>query len=151
MTTKTRNAPVRSVPKPSQRDANESRKLVDAVAKQLAVIEFDMAGNVLTANANFLQALGYQLDEIQGKHHRHFVDPAQAETSSYREFWARLNRGEPQTGDFLRIGKGGRQVWINATYFPITDDTGQPRKVVKFATDITEQRQLACRRPMRSG
>ena len=143
MTTKTRKAPVRRTPTQPQRDANESRKLVDAVAKQLAVIEFDMAGNVLTANANFLQALGYQLDEIQGKHHRQFVDPAQAETSAYRDFWARLNRGEPQTGDFLRIGKGGKQVWINATYFPITDNAGQPSKVVKFATDITEQRQFA--------
>ncbi|MGK0303785.1 MAG: methyl-accepting chemotaxis protein, partial [Planctomycetota bacterium] len=121
--------------------ANESGKLVEAVSQQQAVIEFDLAGNVVTANGNFCSALGYSLGEIQGKHHRVFVAPEYAASSEYREFWAKLNRGEPDSGDYLRICKGGGELWINATYFPITDESGKPVKVVKFATDITAQKQ----------
>lgn len=120
--------------------ANESGKLVAAVGQQQAIIEFDLEGNVVTANDNFCAALGYSLGEIQGKHHRTFVTPAYAASPEYREFWAKLNRGESDTGDYLRICKGGRELWINATYFPLTDESGKPVKVVKFATDITAQR-----------
>lgn len=126
-----------------QQLANEEHKLVDAMSAQQAVIEFDLAGIVQTANENFCNAMGYALSEIQGKHHRHFVSAEYAASPEYREFWARLNRGESDSGDYQRVAKGGREIWINATYFPITDETGKPVKVVKFATDITEQKKAA--------
>jgi methyl-accepting chemotaxis protein len=122
---------------------SESQKLVAAVGRQMAMIEFQLDGTVVTANENFCKSLGYTLGEIQGQHHRTFVTPEFARSAEYREFWAKLNRGESENGDYLRIGKGGKEVWINATYFPITDETGKPVKVVKFATDITAQRQAA--------
>jgi len=143
MTTKTRKPVTRSARGKGDREGNESRKLIEAVSSKLAVIEFDMNGNVLVANQNFQSTLGYSQDEIQGKHHRMFVDPSYAQSSAYRDFWAKLNRGEPDSGDYLRFGKGGKQVWINATYFPITDADGKPCKVVKFASDISEQRSSA--------
>jgi methyl-accepting chemotaxis protein len=120
--------------------AAEQGKLVDAMSSQQAVIEFDLSGIVLTANSNFCSALGYSLAEIKGQHHRQFVTPQHAESPEYREFWAKLNRGEADSGEYLRIAKGGREVWIHATYFPITDDSGKPVKVVKFAVDITNQK-----------
>jgi methyl-accepting chemotaxis protein len=108
-----------------------------AISKSQAVIEFDTDGTVITANQNFLNALGYSLPEIQGKHHSMFVEPAARETAAYREFWAKLNRGEYQAAEYKRIGKGGREVWIQASYNPILDRSGKVVKVVKFATDIT--------------
>ncbi|QJW96475.1 methyl-accepting chemotaxis protein [Frigoriglobus tundricola] len=108
-----------------------------AIRQAQAVIEFTPDGAVLTANANFLAALGYSLAEIQGRPHRMFVDPVYAAGPEYREFWAKLNRGEPVIADFLRFGKGGKEVWIRASYNPICDRTGRVVKVVKFATDIT--------------
>ena len=143
MATKTRAAARKGGSKTNTTAAGETRKLVDAMSSQLAVIEFDMDGTVRTANQNFLAVLGYSLAEIQGQHHRLFVDGAYAQSPAYRDFWAKLNRGEADRGDYLRVGKGGKQVWINATYFPITDESGRPYKVVKFASDITEQRSLA--------
>jgi methyl-accepting chemotaxis protein len=122
---------------------DESKKLLEAVGRQLAVIEFTMDGTIVSANRNFLDTLGYAGHEIEGQHHRMFVEPAYAGSGDYREFWSRLNRGEAQSGDFQRVGKGGKKVWINATYFPITDAKGEPCKVVKFATDITKQREIA--------
>ncbi len=98
-----------------------------------------MDGTVLTANGNFLKALGYSLGEIKGHHHRMFVDPSEQETPAYREFWASLNRGEYQAAEYKRIGKSGREVWIQASYNPILDLNGKPFKVVKYATDTTEQ------------
>ena len=124
----------------SNATAAEQRKLVEAMSGQQAVIEFDMAGNVANANANFCSTVGYTLGEIKGKHHSMFVKPDYAASLEYREFWAKLNRGESDSGDYLRVSKSGREIWINATYFPITDEAGVPVKVVKFATDITEQR-----------
>jgi len=103
------------------------------------VIEFAMDGTILTANDNILSAMGYQLDEVQGKHHRMFVDPAEQNSAEYREFWAKLNRGEYQQAEYKRIGKGGRQVWIMASYNPIPDLNGKPYKVIKYASDVTEQ------------
>lgn len=120
--------------------AGEHQKLVDAMSSEQAVIEFDLQGNIVTANDNFCAALGYSLQEIQGKHHRMFVTPELAASSAYQEFWAKLRRGESDSGDYLRIKKDGGEIWINATYFPITDENGHPCKVVKFATDITQQR-----------
>ena len=111
-----------------------------AISKSQAVIEFDMDGKVITANQNFLDALGYRLEEIQGKHHSMFVTPAMRESAEYRAFWASLNRGEHQAAEYKRIGKGGREVWVQASYDPILDRNGKPCKVIKFATDITAQK-----------
>jgi methyl-accepting chemotaxis protein len=110
-----------------------------AIDKSQAVIQFSLDGKVLTANQNFLDALGYRLDEIQGQHHSLFVQPSEKNSAAYRDFWAALNRGEYQSREFRRLGKGGREVWIQATYNPIIDTDGKPYKVVKFATDITAQ------------
>jgi methyl-accepting chemotaxis protein len=112
---------------------------IEAICKSQAVIEFQLDGTIVDANANFLNALGYSLGEIKGKHHSLFVDEAERGTAAYREFWAALNRGEFQAGEFKRIGKGGREVWIQASYNPILDLNGKPFKVVKYASDITRQ------------
>ena len=111
-----------------------------AVSRSQAVIEFSLDGTIITANENFLNALGYTLGEIQGKHHGMFVPPAERDSAAYREFWAALNRGEYQAAEYKRIGKGGKEVWILASYNPVMDEKGKPFKVVKFATDITAQK-----------
>jgi methyl-accepting chemotaxis protein len=120
------------------RTANFSGQ-IEAIGKSQAVIEFDMGGNVLTANENFLKTLGYSLGEIQGKHHRTFVTPGERDSEAYRAFWASLNRGEYQSGEYQRVGRGGREVWIQASYNPILDLNGKPHKVVKYASDTTAQ------------
>ena len=113
--------------------------MVAAVDRSQAIIEFDLDGTIRTANANFLDAVGYALGEVRGRHHRMFVDDAHADSAEYRAFWERLRAGEFQQGQFRRVGKGGREVWIQATYSPILDPDGKPTTVVKVATDITEQ------------
>ena len=110
---------------------------VAAISKSQAVIEFELDGTIVKANDNFLGAVGYRLEEIQGKHHGIFVDPSYRTSAEYREFWAKLNRGEYVAGEFKRFGKGGREIWIQASYNPILDETGKSFKVVKYATDIT--------------
>ena len=112
---------------------------IAAIGKSQAVIEFKMDGTIVTANDNFLKAMGYTLDEVKGKHHGMFVDDAYRQGSDYREFWAKLNRGEYVADEFKRIGKGGKEVWIQASYNPIMDLNGKPFKVVKYATDVTQQ------------
>jgi methyl-accepting chemotaxis protein len=109
-----------------------------ALSQTQAVIEFDLAGQVLTANENFLKAMGYALHEIQGRHHSIFVEPEHGRSEEYRRFWDALRRGEHQSAEYRRIGKGGREVWIQGSYNPILDPSGRPFKVVKFATDVTE-------------
>ncbi|MDJ0839967.1 MAG: PAS domain S-box protein [Acidobacteriota bacterium] len=111
---------------------------MDAVNKTQAVIEFDLDGTIITANRNFLDTMGYQLNEIVGQHHRMFVTPQEAGSESYRRFWEKLGRGEFESGEFKRAARGGRDVWLQAYYNPILDPEGKPFKVVKFATDITE-------------
>ncbi len=112
----------------------------DAISKAQAVIELGMDGTVLTANENFLTTMGYSLAEIQGKHHSMFVEPAARDSAAYRQFWEQLNRGEYQAAEYKRVGRGGREVWILASYNPVLDQRGTPFKIVKFATDITEQK-----------
>ena len=112
---------------------------IAAIGKSQAVIEFNLDGTIITANDNFLHALGYALPEIKGKHHSLFVEPAERDGAAYREFWAKLNRGEYQAGEYKRIGKGGREVYIQASYNPILDLNGKPFKVVKYASDVTRQ------------
>ena len=121
------------------RSMEESGK-VAAIGRAQAVIEFNLDGTIITANENFLGALGYSLPEIQGKHHSMFVAPAERESAAYREFWAKLNRGEFASGEYKRFGKGAKEVWILASYNPILDDAGKPFKVVKFASDVSEQK-----------
>ena len=122
--------------KPSQ----ELSAKLDALSKSQAVIEFNLDGTIITANQNFLGAMGYRLDEIQGKHHSVFVDPEFRESAEYKEFWEALGRGEFQSREFQRVAKGGRSIWIQASYNPLLDGHGKPFKVVKFASDITEQK-----------
>jgi methyl-accepting chemotaxis protein len=120
--------------------ARDAQAQVAAIDRSQAVIEFKMDGTIVTANQNFLDALGYRLDEIQGKHHRMFIPPEMHGSSEYQAFWAGLNRGEFQAAEYKRIAKGGREVWIQASYNPILDGAGKPVKVIKFATDITEKK-----------
>jgi len=124
--------------------ADSDSKLA-AISRAQAVIEFTLDGKIVDANENFLNALGYDLKEVQGQHHRMFVDRAYAESAEYREFWAAMARGEFHADAFKRYGKGGREVWIQASYNPIFDAHGNPVKVVKFATDVTAQRAAVSR------
>ena len=112
---------------------------IDAIRKSQAVIEFKLDGTIVEANDNFLQALGYSLGEIKGQHHSMFVEHVERTSAEYREFWTSLNRGQFQAGEYKRIGKGGKEVWIQASYNPIFDLNGKPFKVVKYASDVTSQ------------
>ncbi len=113
---------------------------IDAVDKAQAIIEFNLDGTVIKANTNFLSAVGYTSDEVKGKHHRIFCELTYANSEEYREFWNKLNRGEYVTGDFERKHKNGNSIWLQATYNPILDLNGNVYKVVKYATDITQQK-----------
>jgi methyl-accepting chemotaxis protein len=118
---------------------------IQAISKAEAVIEFDLDGTIRMANENFLKTMGYSLEEVRGKHHRMFAEPALAASPEYRHFWEKLGRGEFDAGQYKRLAKGGREVWLQACYNPILDASGRPVKVVKFATDITEQKRLSDR------
>ncbi len=124
----------------SSRPSSETISIFNALDKSQAVIEFDMTGKILNANANFLGAMGYTLDEIRNQHHSMFVDPLEKNSLEYREFWASLNRGEFQAAQYKRFAKGGKEIWIEASYNPIKDKSGRLIKVIKFATDITQDK-----------
>ncbi len=119
--------------------SREHEGLINALLRSTAVIEFNLAGEVLTANQPFLAGMGYRLEQIQGKHHRQFCEPEEYNSQAYQDFWARLNRGEYVAGRFKRIDSAGRTVWLEASYNPIVDQDNRLYKVVKFATVITEQ------------
>ncbi len=119
--------------------AQDNAGKLEAIGRVQAVIEFDLDGTIREANENFLNALGYTQDEIKGRHHSMFVDEAYRQSNDYRELWSSLNRGEFRAGEFKRIGKGGKELWIQASYNPIFDVDGKPVKVVKYATDVTMQ------------
>ncbi len=122
----------------AQKQANaESEGKINAISKSQAVIEFSLDGVILTANENFLTTTGYELSEILGKHHRMFCDPALAASEAYRDFWRKLGAGIYDTGEYKRVAKGGRELWLSASYNPIFDAEGRPFKVVKYATDVT--------------
>jgi methyl-accepting chemotaxis protein len=126
--------------KAAARDAERVRELeakVAAMERSQAIIEFKLDGTVISANPNFLATLGYTLAEIEGRHHRMFCEPAYVETQAYRDFWRALNNGEFNSDKYLRLGKGGRPVWIQASYNPVMGLDGKPYKVIKFASDIT--------------
>jgi methyl-accepting chemotaxis protein len=124
-------------------DSAEFEGKLHAIGKAQAVVEFDLEGRIITANDNFLAAVGYTLGEIKGQHHRMFVDPAYANSAEYRQFWEKLRRGEFDANEYKRIGKGGKEVWLQASYNPMFDMNGKPFKVVKFATDISKQKLAA--------
>ncbi len=124
----------------SDRELSDLRSKIAAIDKTQATIEFELDGTIVTANDNFLNAMGYSLDEVKGRHHGIFVDDQYRQSHEYREFWAKLGRGEPQAGEYRRLGKGGREVWIQGAYNPILDVHGRPLRVVKFATDITARK-----------
>jgi methyl-accepting chemotaxis protein len=119
---------------------------IQAIERAQAVIEFELDGTVITANENFLGIFGYRLDEIAGKHHRIFCEPSYVGSMDYAQFWQKLGRGEYESGEFKRIAKDGKEVWLQASYNPIFDIEGDPLKIVKFASDITldvQKRSLA--------
>jgi methyl-accepting chemotaxis protein len=124
-----------------QLELRELSAVSTALNRVQAVIEFDLQGTILHANENFLATVGYTLEEVRGKHHRMFCDPDYANTEAYRQFWERLGRGEFDRGEYRRVGRGGREIWINASYNPVMGDDGRPYKVIKFATDITAVKQ----------
>ncbi|MGU3494443.1 PAS domain-containing protein [Xanthobacteraceae bacterium A53D] len=119
---------------------SEALLKLSALEKAMAVIEFAPTGEVLDANANFLRLVGYALPEIQGRHHRLFVDPAEAGSAAYGDFWRGLGAGAFQQGEYRRIGKGGGEIWLQASYNPVVDNAGRVLKVVKFAADVTQQK-----------
>ena len=119
----------------------QMKGIVEAINRMYATIEFTMDGTVITANENFLNTMGYSLDEIKGRHHRLFCDPAYVSTGDYAAFWQKLNRNEVERGIYRCCAKGGREVWLRASYNPILDELGRPMKVVSFATDITGEKQ----------
>ena len=122
-----------------QQHEDDARGQLQAIAKVQAIIEFDLNGNILTANDLFLQTMGYSLAEVVGRHHSMFVQPHERQSPAYQHFWQKLALGHHDAGQYLRIGKAGRQVWIEASYNPILDAEGRPFKVVKFATNITRR------------
>lgn len=116
----------------------DSLRVLQALDKLQARIEFAADGKILTANDNFLSAMGYSLHEVQGQYHRMFVETVYGQSADYREFWARLGRGECQSGEFHRVGKGGKEIWIQGSYCPVMDEHNRVTKVVKYAVDVTE-------------
>ncbi|HEV7293624.1 MAG TPA: methyl-accepting chemotaxis protein [Devosia sp.] len=120
--------------------AAESEGQLNAIGRSQAVIEFDLLGNIVSANANFCAAMGYDLEELVGRHHSLFVTQDYARSAEYKAFWQRLGQGEFEAGEFRRLGKAGREVWIQASYNPIFDLEGKPYKVVKYATDVTARK-----------
>ncbi|SDG81007.1 methyl-accepting chemotaxis protein [Duganella sp. OV458] len=130
------NAPSQAI----QTQDIELQAIHAALNRVQAVIEFDLEGKILHANDNFLRAVGYTLDEVQGRHHAMFCEPEFAASPAYKQFWTHLAAGEFDQGEYKRLAKGGREIWINASYNPIMDADGKPYKVIKFATDITENR-----------
>ena len=121
----------------------EMRAKLEAFDRSQAIIEFKLDGTVITANKNFLNAMGYSLGEIQGRHHSMFIEPAERDSAAYRQFWGSLQRGEYQAWEFKRLAKGGREIWLQASYNPVLGRNGRPFKVVKLAADITEQKRAA--------
>ncbi|MFJ6326251.1 MULTISPECIES: methyl-accepting chemotaxis protein [unclassified Rhizobium] len=122
--------------------SSDASRILSAVSKSQAIIEFDLQGKILTANENFCRALGYDLKEIVGNHHRMFCEPTFVTTPAYQDFWARLGRGEHDAGTYKRFAKGNREIWIQASYNPVFRN-GKPVKVVKFAADVTETKKKA--------
>ena len=123
-----------------ERKSVEMNGLIRAVNSTLATIEFNLNGEILSANENFLNTMGYSLSEIKGRHHKIFISKEYAESEEYKKFWDDLKTGLPQLGEVKRIAKDGHDVWLNASYTPVLDHSGKPIKIIKFAQDITNQK-----------
>lgn len=123
-----------------RRNALDFGGQISAISKSQAVIEFNLDGTIINANENFTATVGYSLDEIRGKHHSMFTEPAHAVSAEYKAFWEKLNRGEFDSGEYKRLAKGGREIWLQASYNPIFDANGKPFKVVKYASEVTEEK-----------
>ena len=121
----------------SEIERQNARGILNAIDATYAFIEFDLSGNVLKANKNFLDTMGYQSSEIEGKHHRMFCEPAVYNSPAYQQFWRDLNDGKPQNGVFKRVSKSGQHISLQAVYAPVTDEMGRVFKVVNIATDVT--------------
>jgi methyl-accepting chemotaxis protein len=124
-------------------EAADQSGQIAAIGRSQAVISFGLDGVILSANENFLKTMGYTADEVVGRHHSLFVEPGYEKSSEYTAFWRRLRTGEFVSAEFRRIGKGGREVWIQASYNPIFDPQGRPYKIVKFASDITAAKTIS--------
>jgi PAS domain S-box-containing protein len=124
----------------NQLEVNKHQAIINAIDKSQGTIEFNLDGTIITANDNFLNVLGYSMDEVEGKHHRIFCEESYANSPDYKKFWEKLNRGEFDSGEYKRIGKNNRDVYIQATYNPIFDFNGKPLKIIKIATDVTKQK-----------
>lgn len=120
--------------------ADSTRAAWEALCKSQAVIEFDLEGRILWANDLFLEVMGYRFDQIRGQHHRMFCEPHLASSEAYRDFWRRLITGHIDAGLYKRIDSRGQPVWLQATYNPVLDDRGEPVHILKFATDVTQQK-----------
>ena len=139
-TTSARSTKPRTSATKAKSEAQAIKSQVEAINRSQAVIQFNLDGTIVTANDNFLGALGYTLEEIQGQHHRIFCDSDYTSSPDYTAFWQKLNRGEFDAGEYKRICKDGSEIWIQASYNPLLDDKGNPVGVIKFATDITAQK-----------
>ena len=115
------------------------RSIIEAINRSMAVIEFSLNGNILTANDNFVSTMGYRLDDIKGKNHRMLCRAEYIQSSEYAQFWERLNKGDFFSGRYMRLHKSGRIIWLHATYNPVFDEQGRLVKIIKFASDITAQ------------
>ncbi|MEM6656375.1 MAG: PAS domain-containing methyl-accepting chemotaxis protein, partial [Planctomycetota bacterium] len=127
-----------AVAEPTEQPADDSRSVIEAFSRSQAIIEFTPDGEILNANENFLSVVGYTLDEVRGRHHRMFVDPAEADSREYAAFWQGLAGGRFSVGEYKRFDKQGKEVWISASYNPVLDESGRVVKVIKIASDITE-------------
>ncbi|MCK5880998.1 MAG: PAS domain-containing protein, partial [Sinobacterium sp.] len=121
-------------------EADDVVSMFDSLNKVQGIIQFELDGTIITANSNFVGLTGYDLEEIKGQHHSMFVDEATKSSQEYKQFWERLASGEAISAEFKRIGKDGKEIWINASYNPVFDNNGKAYKVVKFATDITAEK-----------
>jgi methyl-accepting chemotaxis protein len=128
---------MKEVQKAKKMAAGDLLAIYQALDRVQAIIEFDLDGTVVSANENFLSIFGYELDDVIGKHHRIFCEPSYSESDEYAEFWKKLGRGEFHAAEFKRLAKGGRAIWLRASYNPVLDKKGEPIRVVKFATDVT--------------
>lgn len=124
----------------TEKSQEDLRLIIHALNKVQALIEFDPDGKVLYANDNFLKTFGYSLSEVQGKHHRFFCEDELHTSDDYKKFWGHLREGIFSQGEFKRLGKNGKEIWINASYNPVTDHSGKVVKIIKFATDITKSK-----------
>lgn len=127
----------------SQNDKMDAEGMFDILAaldKSQATIEFNLDGTIITANENFLGAMGYSLNEVHGKHHSIFVEDQEKASAEYQEFWAELNLGKFQAREFKRINKSGNEIWIEASYNPVVDKNDNVYKIIKYATDITTKK-----------